>query len=144
MSLHTDSIFISALSWSPDQGQSVLDYLNGRLYGTAIPLPDEDLDNEPLPYAIVAFQGLRNQGLSKDNPLEGDDDNVQIAVTAAAATLDGLHELTVLIRRRIREYFADHVEDITGYQFTAGPINYDSLKPCYWQTLNYDCDTIND
>lgn len=148
MSLSTDTIFIKALSWAPDGGseKSVLDVIRGRLYGTAIPLPEEDLDNEPLPYAVVTFNGLTNDGLSKDNTYEGDGDRVQIGVTVAAATLDELHTLTTLIRRRVRDYFseADDEQVPSGYQFTAGSISYDSMKPCYWQTLNYDCDTYTD
>lgn len=149
MSLTTDSIFIEALSWTPEEGsaKSVSNVIMGRLYGTAIPLPDEDMDNEPLPYVIVAFNGLSNNGQTKDNPFEGDSDNVQIGITVAASTLDALHDLTVLVRTRIRAYFIANVEDDAvpfDYQFTAGSINFDSMKPCYWQTLNYDCLTNND
>lgn len=148
MSLQTDSIFIKALQWSPSSSvKSVSDVIKGRLYGTAVPLPEKDLDNEPVPYVVVAFNGLSNGGQTKDNPYEGDSDEVQIGITVTAKTLDELHELAVLIRQRVSAYFTAHVdEDLVpmGYQFTADAIQYDSQKPCYWQTLRYICDTLTD
>ena len=53
MGLSTDSIFITALRASQELTQAV----GGRIYGTAIPLPDEDADNVPPPYLIVTFDG---------------------------------------------------------------------------------------
>ena len=41
MGLATDSIFIAALSASED----IMEAVGGRIYGTAIPLPDEDAEN---------------------------------------------------------------------------------------------------
>ena len=65
MSLATDSIFIAAIQ-SNTELMEALGYeapeeeyegRPGRLYGTAIPLPDEDADNTPVPYIIVTFDG---------------------------------------------------------------------------------------
>ena len=43
MSLATDSIFIAAIQSNP----ALVERIGGRLYGQAIPLPDEDADNVP-------------------------------------------------------------------------------------------------
>jgi hypothetical protein len=54
------------------------------------------------------------------------------------------------VRRTVREYFRDHQGDDSdedfalipeGMDLQAGPVQYDSLKPCYWQQLTYQCDT---
>lgn len=145
MSLITDSIFVEALTSSTAIGE----YVDDRIYGTAIPVPDEDLLNEPIPYLIVSFDGLTNGGLTKDSSFEGDEDTVTISIEVAAETLTALHALTSLVRTTIRTYFDNYTgesEELIplDYQFTAGRIEYDSMKPCYWQTLQYQCTTNSD
>ena len=153
MSLATDSIFVTALQSNSDlleklteslddDGTTVIDE-TPRLYGTAIGLPDEDADNVPVPYVIVTFDGLTNDQGSKDDRYESENDTVNIGVEVTAKTLDDLHELTQMVRDTILSYLRTNETAIMDYQFAAQPIQYDSLKPCYWQVLTYQCDTIN-
>ena len=57
MSLQNDIIFVKALRANADL---MAQLAAGDVYNTAIAMPDEDLDNAPLPYAIVTFDGLTN------------------------------------------------------------------------------------
>lgn len=143
MGLETDSIFIAALTSSAE----VMQTIDGRLYSTAIPMPDEDAENVPVPYVIVTFNGLNNEGTTKDDPFEGDTDVVQIGVEVTAVNREQLAELTQLVRSTIHDYLTEDVDDerqtIDDYQFSAEAVQYDSLKPCYWQTLRYQCDVYN-
>lgn len=145
MSLATDSIFVAAVQSSA----SLVERLGGRIYGTAIPLPDEDADNVPAPYLIVTFDGLSNDADTKDDSYESDYDRVSIGVEVCAETLNGLHELTQAVRQTILAYVRDQVETegedfpIDDFTFSAQAISYDSLKPCYWQRLTYQCDVKN-
>ena len=139
MSLATDSIFVDALKSNATLVESVGD----RIYGTAIPLPDEDADNVPVPYLIVTFDGLNNDVDSKDDEMESDTDKVNISIEVVGETLAKLHELTQAVRDTVRDYLATNDTDITEYQFGAQAIQYDSLKPCYWQVLTYQCDVEN-
>jgi hypothetical protein len=153
MSLATDSIFVTALQSNADllekltksiddDGTTVIDE-TPRLYGTAIGLPDEDADNVPVPYVIVTFDGLTNDQGSKDDRYESDYDTVNIGMEVTAKTLDDLHELTQMVRDTILSYLRTTDTAIQDYQFAAQQIQYDSLKPCYWQVLTYQCDTVN-
>ena len=151
MSLATDSIFIAALQSSPEL-LHVLGYVapsrnsdghKARLYGTAIPLPDEDVDNVPVPYCIVTFDDLNNQVGTKDDLYESSYDNVNIGIEVAGETLTALHMLTQLVRDTVLTYFREHDTAIDDYTFTAGPIQFDGMKPCYWQVLRYQCDVNN-
>lgn len=121
--------------------------IDGRLYSTAIPMPDEDAENVPVPYVIVTFNGLNNEGTTKDDPFEGDTDVVQIGVEVTAINREQLAELTQLVRTTIHDYLTEDVDDerqtIDDYQFSAEAVQYDSLKPCYWQTIRYQCDVFN-
>jgi len=141
--LSTDSIFIAALTSSAE----VMQTIDGRLYSTAIPMPDEDAENVPVPYIIVTFNGLNNEGTTKDDPFEGDTDVVQIGVEVTAINREQLAELTKLVRTTIHDYLTEDVDDerqtIDDYQFSAEAVQYDSMKPCYWQTIRYQCDVFN-
>jgi len=146
MSLATDSIFVAAVQ----SNAALVERVGGRIYGTAIPLPDEDADNVPVPYVILTFDGLNNDDSTKDQPYEGDYDKVNIGVEVTAESLNALHELTQIIRKTILDYICGQKEangdkfPIDDYQFSAQAIQFDSLKPCYWQVLNYQCDVRND
>ena len=153
MSLATDSIFITALQSNTDlmekltesiddDGTTVIDE-TPRLYGTAIGLPDDDAENVPVPYIIVTFDGLTNDQGTKDDRYESDYDTVNIGVTVTAKTLDDLHTLTQMVRDTILGYLRANDTAIQDYQFAAQQIQYDSLKPCYWQVLTYQCDVNN-
>jgi hypothetical protein len=145
MSLQTDIIFVNALRANADL---MAQLAAGDVYNTAIALPDEDLDNAPLPYAIVTFDGLNNDIDTKDDPFESDSDSVNISIEIAAKTRNELGQLAEAIRRQVHQYFinADPTDEDADliphdYQFSAQAVNYDSMKPCYWQVLTYQCDT---
>ena len=149
MSLATDSIFITALQSSPELMEYITVYVskgverrseNPRLYSTAIPLPDEDADNVPIPYLIVTFDGLNNDQTTKDDSYESDCDHVQIGIEAVAPTIKALHTLTQKVREVIHAYFTANETPVSSYQFTADAIQWDEIKPCYWQVLRYQCD----
>ena len=118
-----------------------------RIYNTAIPLPDEEADNVPVPYIILSFDALTNDQSTKDS-FEGDTDQVQIGIEIAAVNRPQLGTLAELVRQTVREYFEnidpedDDYELIPlDYQFSASAVQYDSAKPCHWQVLQYQCDT---
>ena len=137
MSLQTDIIFVKALRANADLMKQLA---AGDVYNTAIALPDEDLDNAPLPYFIVSFDGLTNDVETKDDPYEGDSDNVTISIEIAAKTRTELGQLAEAVRHQVHDYFveADPTDDDFNlvpldYQFSAQQVNYDQMKPCYWQ-----------
>jgi hypothetical protein len=147
MSLATDSIFITALQsnsellealgYDPETGE------NARLYCTAIPLPDEDADNVPVPYIIVTFDGLTNDQGTKDDRYESEYDTVNIGVEVIARNINELHDMTQMVRDTILSYLRENDTAIMDYNFAAQQIQFDSLKPCYWQVLTYQCDVEN-
>jgi hypothetical protein len=147
MSLLTDTVFVSALRADSELMQQLP---AGDVYNTAIGLPDEELDNAPLPYIIVSFDGLTNDAETKDDPFEGDTDHVTIGIEIAARTRIELGVLADKVRKAVHSYCLQAIEnnDTLGevpedYTFSANNVNYDQQKPCYWQILNYQCDCEN-
>ena len=147
MSLATDSIFITALQSNGDLLEALgYDAQTGepaRLYCTAIPLPDEDAENVPVPYVIVTFDGLTNDQGTKDDRYESEYDTVNIGVEVIARNINELHDLTQTVRDTILSYLRENDTAIMDYNFAAQQIQFDSLKPCYWQMLTYQCDVEN-
>ena len=145
MSLITDKVFYNALR----SNASMMAQVGGRIESTSIPVPDEELDNTPVPYIIITFDGLQNDGFTKDNDFEGITDRVQISIEVAAQSRDELGQIMTDIRQTVINYFEDtegHAWDDydyipQNYTFSAGKVSYDSMKPCYYQTLTYNCDT---
>ena len=131
MSLVTDLVFVQALR----ADQSLMQLLAaGDVYSTSIPLPDEDMDNAPLPDIIVTYDG---------------------SIEIAAPNREHLGLLAEAVRKSVRSWFEEHdgrytTPDLSGlpsvmceiedYAFSAGPVSYDPAKPCFYQTLSYDCD----
>lgn len=145
MGLSTDSIFIAAIS-SDNDIMAALGKTSkrpARLYSTAIPLPDEQADNVPVPFVIVTLDGLTNDETTKDDPFESNDDKVTIGITVAASNRKALADLTQAIRSTIHQYMMENETPVEDYAFSAEAVQYDSLKPCYWQTLVYQCDVNN-
>lgn len=45
---------------------------------------------------------------------------------------------------RVLENFDEMIRKMPqDYTFTADAVQYDSMKPCYWQVLHYQCDMYN-
>ena len=145
MSLITDKVFYNALR----SNAALMEQVGGRIESTSIPVPDEEFNNVPVPYIIITFDGLQNDGFTKDNDFEGNTDHVQVGIEVAADTRDELGDIMQAIRETVIAYFEDtegHAWDDydyvpVNYTFTASPVEYGSEKPCYYQTLNYNCDT---
>lgn len=147
MSLQTDIIFVAAIK---SDTELLKQLAIGDVYNTTIAMPDEDLDNADVPYVIVSQGEVVNDGTTKDD-YEGDTDTVNITIEVAARTRAELGTLADRIRKTVRRYFlaseeGDELHDMVplDYQFSAKPVTYDPLKPCWWMELNYQCDVIND
>lgn len=147
MSLITDKVFYNALRQDAD----LMAMVDGRIENTSIPVPDDDLKNQPLPYIIITYDGMQNDGFTKDNDYEGDTDHVQIGILTAASDRETLGDIMQRIRQTVVDYFQqadDQQPDFAlvplRYTLEATPVDYNSLVPCYYQTLQYDCDTNPD
>ena len=147
MSLLQDVIFVKALR---ADSELMAKLPAGDVYNTAIGLPDEDLNNAPIPYIIVNFDGLTNNDETKDDPFEGDTDDVQISIEIAAPNRIELGQIADMVRKAVHRYFINAEEgdedfDLVpdDYTFSAQAVNYDPMKPCNWQILNYQCDCKN-
>ena len=73
---------------------------------------------------------------------------MKISIEVVANDREQLGELTKTIRQTVIDFFEsdDHTQAElelipNSYTFAASQVNYDADKPCYFQTLTYNCDT---
>lgn len=145
MSLITDKVFYNALRSNAE----LVAQVGNRIESTSIPVPDEDFMNEPLPYIIITYDGMQNEGFTKDNSYEGDTDKVQVSIEVDAESRDELGDIMQKVRQTVIDYFEDEVGHVwddydyvpDSYELTASAVAYDPTKPCYYQTLTYNCNT---
>ena len=142
MGLSTDLFFVAGLRSS----NAVQKAVDGRIFNTARSTEDERKDR--VPYIIVSFEDLSNASETKDDGVEGTEDRVTVSLLVVAKTRVLLAELAQSVRDAMREFFVEVDVNDDAYQhapkdweFSAGKVQYDWTKPCYYQTLKYVCET---
>jgi hypothetical protein len=135
-----DEIFYNALT----ADETIVSDTDGRIYSTCVEVPPTDADNTPLPYIIIMDDGLQNDQATKDDIWESEDDRVQASVQISAVSPKEVKRLTRLCRKAIANYIASMSgEKPYLISLTADGTAWDWTKPCYYKTLNYQCDVTN-
>ena len=135
-----DEILYNALCADADLMAAV----GGRVESTCFEVSPDEQDNTPLPCIIVTDDGMTNNPDTKDNEWESDEDHVQASIEVDAESPKAVKQLLRMVRRAVANYItqlADNGEDIPRLQSvqTSG-VAWDWLKPCYHETISYQCD----
>ena len=138
--LELDEIFYNALTADSEIASAT----GGRIFSTCVEVPPMENDNTPLPYIVIVDEGLQNDQTTKDNIWESADDRVQASVMISAVSPKEVKRLTRLCRKAIATYIAT----MTGSRpylesLTTDGTAWDWTKPCYYKTLQYQCDVEN-
>jgi hypothetical protein len=82
---------------------------------------------------------------TKDSVWEGDTDIVNVGVIISAASPREVKNLRKLVRAAVSSY-VDNMDENTPYLRSASRdgIAWDWTKPCYYDTLHYQCDMLID
>jgi hypothetical protein len=138
MKKELDEIIYDALT--SDSGVTAL-VPTARIFSTCVEVPPMDQDNTPLPYIIITDDPMTSELGTKDDQWESDEDSVQASVLINAESPNAVR----LLRRKVRHAIAQYVEQMTKGQpclraFSNDGIAWDWTKPCYHDTLHYQCD----
>lgn len=104
--------------------------------------PDQD-DNVPLPYIVVTDDGGDSQPETKDTMWYSTEESATVSVIISAESHNEVNSLRRLCRRAIADYMAsdavtdDELPDLTGIRREG--VQWDWMKPCYWDALRYQC-----
>lgn len=139
-----DQILYNALR--ADDG--IMSAVGGRIVSTCFEVSPEDTDNTEVPCIIVTDDGWQNVNGTKDSTWESIEDKVE-----ASIEVDGRspREVKTLIKA-CRTAVARHVsemekegEDVPSLDSVqATGLAWDWMKPCYHQTLTYECTVLNE
>lgn len=146
MSLKTDLFFARSC-----RRLSIMEATEGRVFNTGRDEISEEEDK--IPYIIITNDGTQNDEESKDVVAESDYDRDTISVLVVSDTRSHLAELAEEVRKSVKQDVEDMDMDedmakefgflINDYSFSASAVEYDPSKPCFFQTLTYNCETIN-
>ena len=138
--LELDEIFYNALK----ADSQIVSDTGGRIFSTCVEVPPTDADNTPLPYIIIMDEGLQNDQGTKDDVWESEYDRVQASVQISAISPKEVKRLTRLCRKAIAAYIATMTGEKPYLQaLTTDGTAWDWTKPCYYKTLQYQCDVNN-
>lgn len=133
----TDKFFYDVLR----QSEAVTGIVSDRIFNTG--RPEEDETEDRVPYIIVTFDGMTNDSPTKDD-VEGDSDTTRVSILCVTKTRTQLAELTTAVRNAVMTSYndgAEYAEQPFSYMLSANGVQYDMDKPCYFQTLQYQCNT---
>ena len=138
--LELDEIFYNALK----ANETIVSDTGDRIYSTCVEVPPMENDNTPLPYIIIMDDGLQNDQTTKDDVWESENDRVQASVLVNAISPKEVKRLTRLCRKAIANYIAT-MEGEKPYllSLTTNGTVWNWTKPCYYKTLQYQCDVTN-
>lgn len=141
--LNVDLFFVAAITGSNE----IQELVRGRIFDPARPESDEEEDK--VPYIIVTYDAGGSSSSSDDDilaPL----DNATVSVLCCANSRQELAVLTDSVQSVIgqelisRDLWQEHQEwsfYIDTATPSAGQVQLDPGKPCYYQTLTYVCET---
>ena len=142
--MELDELFFNALMADADLVLAV----SGRIESTCFEVSPDGEDNTQLPCIIVTDDGLTNQPTDKDVEWESSQDRVQASVEVSAKDPKDVKTLIRMVRKAIANYISslyDKGEDIPTLQsIQTNGVAWDWMKPCYHETITYQCYVPND
>ena len=119
----------------------------GRVVSTCFEVPPDELDNTPLPNIIITNDGFQNNQSTKDCVWEADEDVVVASVDIAANSPSEVDSLVAKVRKAIDTYITtmwsngQAIPELQPGSPSSQGIEWDWMKPCYYQKLTYQCIT---
>lgn len=145
MSLRIGSAFLAALRANADLqtmlgGMAAADdetYTGARIFYVARMEADELQDR--IPYIVVMPKGITTQGNKDDYDAE---EVATVEVLCVATDGESLVELAEMVKTTIDDSLqGDETYRIDDFAFSASAVQFDPDKPCFFQTLTYQCST---
>lgn len=122
--------------------------VSGRIVSTCFEVSPDEKDNTPLPCIIVTDDGLQNATATKDDVWESTEDRVTASVEVDGRSPKEVKTLLRQVRHAIGSYITslavqgEQTPCLESVQTTG--VAWDWLKPCYHETISYQCSVEND
>lgn len=137
-----DEILYNAIRADQDLMQAV----GGRVKDVIFEVGDDGKDNVPLPYIVVIDAGSQGQPETKDCEWDPAEDHVQAGIEVSAESPREVRTLIRQCRRAVARYIETLPAEDTPYldSMQRDGVAWDWTKPCYFDTLRYQCTITND
>jgi hypothetical protein len=128
--------------------ETLMTLTGGRVVSTCFEVPPTEDDNTPVPNIIISDDGFQAEIFTKDDIWDSDTDRVQATVDIAARSPEEVKQLVKAVRKAVNDYIHTMYEsgqDIpTLKSLNSDGVQWDWMKPCYYQKLFYTCDVAVD
>lgn len=140
--LRLDKLIFDAISADADLMQAV----GSNVKSTCIEVSPDEKDKTSLPYLLIIDEGKAPTDSTKDDGWMPSQWRVTAGVEVAGKSPNAVDDLTMKVMKAISNHIktlSANGEDIPclneGYPKTQG-IAWDWTKPCYFDTVLYQCD----
>lgn len=138
-----DEILYNAITADEELMQAV----NSRVKSTCFEVAPDEQDNTLMPCIIVTDNGSQTQPETKDCVWDAAEDHVQAGIEVSGRSPKEVRNLIKMCRKAVAVYvtaLAEGGEDIPYLDAIARDgIAWDWMKPCYFDTLRYQCTVYN-
>lgn len=137
--LRLDKLLFDAITADSELMQAI----DGRVKSTCFEVSPDEQDNTPLPYIVIRDMGKQPAQTTKDDGWMPSRWNVSAGVEVGAASPNAVDDLVMKAMKVVADYmqtFDGNVPYLNeGFPQTQG-VQWDWMKPCYWDILQYQCD----
>lgn len=126
---------------------TLMEEIGGRVISTCFEVSPTEKDNTPLPNIIITDDGFQNTDSTKDSVWEGSRDGVQASVEIAGRSRNEVKKIVRMVRKAVQSHIESMCED--GLEtpwlqsLTSDGVDWDWMKPCYYQRISYNVTTPN-
>ena len=136
-----DETLKTLCGWQPASGSTP--EVLPRIKSTTFEVPLDKEDNTQVPYIVIYEETCQNNQATKDDVWESNTDIVNVGVEFAGGSPNEVKRLRQLIRKAVDTYVKSNDTDIlTLNSISYEGIQWDWMKPCYYDTLHYQCEML--
>lgn len=143
--LKLDELIFNAIKADAD----LMTVIGGRVESTCFEVSPEDKDNTPLPYIVIRDEGKQPARETKDDDWMPSMWQVGAAIEVGAKDPKTVDDIAMMAMQAVTNYVTTHYNQgdyipnlLEGFPKTDG-VQWDWMKPCYWDLVHYVCDVDN-
>lgn len=123
--------------------------IGDRVESTCFEVSPDAKDNTPLPYIVIRDEGKQPARETKDDDWMPSMWQVGAAIEVGAKDPKEVDDIAMMAMNAVNNYITDLYNQgeyipnlLEGFPKTDG-VQWDWMKPCYWDLVHYVCDVQN-
>jgi hypothetical protein len=123
--------------------------IGNRVESTCFEVSPDAKDNTPLPYIVIRDEGKQPAQATKDDDWMPSMWQMGAAIEVGAKDPNEVDDIAMMAMKAVNNYITDLYNQgeyipnlLEGFPKTDG-VQWDWMKPCYWDLVHYVCDVQN-